>query len=513
MSTMGLLGFRALAIDVHGVSAVFERMRAFQHAPHPPLAAVFLAADAIRLHGQGRGADVHSSLERALGRLEATKRPAWRFSRQERDDLVGGLLLTQGLNDAYRERSRSLAYAAKLERIGTAIAVASGLRVSMTYYLLRGDAERANHFRRMLDLKAIEHGSTWQVEWLAVPIEGLAAALWTDLLGMRRALDRLDRLVEQEPAFELMRDTIRIPYLFRRGDYAEVILYGEAFMRRHPPRTRIGWSVSYAMVALAYVELGQAERALQICEGALAEVTEADREYFVMYTPLEVAYAAALALRGDFAHADQILRARRARMTNSDEPLCIAVLYEYRIKIARMHGDRAELEQAIEELSAAAVISRNPGMVALAHRLCHVRPSRPEGLPPTRDKEEAAHTVSSYLAKVESLTERARQALSVLSHYIGSSEGYLYLDRADSLQLTAALDEHNPPDSLLPRLQLLAAANDTQSCTPLEDGLFAYRLPGGFAVLRAANTQGTQVPETLLTEIGDSLIPRAVTSQ
>ena len=515
MSCMGLLGLRSLAIDVHGVNAVFDRMRDFENAPHPTLAVLFLAAEAIRLHGQGRGAEVHRFLDNALARLEASRPFAWDLSGQEHTDLMIGLLLTQGINEAYRERSKSLACAARLERIGTPLAAAASLRVSMTYYLLRGDVERANHFRRLLDLKAIENGSSWQVEWVAVPLEGLAAVVWTDLLGMRRALDRLDRLIEQEPGFERMRDTISIPYLFRRGDYAQVTQVGEEFMRRTPPLTRIGWSMSYAMIALAYVELGNAARALAICEAALSHVTEADREYFVMYTALEAAYAAALALSGDFDRAYEILRARSARMAASDEPLCVAVMYEYRIKVARMRGDRDELDKAIEALSAAALLSRNPGIVALAHRFCHARTSYAEGLDRQSTvaaqqlRAKAARTVTDYLANVEGLEDRAKQALSVLSHYAGSAEGYLYLDRDADLQLTAALDERIPPDSVLPSLQRLAAANDTESCTQLTHGFYAYRLQGGFAVLRAANTPTTTLPETLLIEVGHSLRQRA----
>jgi hypothetical protein len=328
---------------------------------------------------------------------------------------------------------------------------------------------------------------------------------------MRRALDRLDRLVEQEPSFDLMRDTIRIPYLFRRGDYAEVIVLGEAFMSRHPPLTRIGWAVSYAMVALAYVEFGNAKRALEICEASFAHVTEADREYFVMYTPLEAAYAAALALNGEFERSYEIFRARSARMAASDEPVCVAVMYEYRIKVARMRGDRNELRQAIDELNAAALASRNPGIVALAHRLCQARSARPDAfdarreLPSQSGPPETAHTVTDYLANVERSGERAQQALAVLGHYAGSSEGYLYLDERASLQLSASLDERLPPDTLLTILQRIAAANDTQSCTHVEDDYYAYRLGVGFAVLRAGSNQSAPLPESLLTEVGLSL--------
>jgi hypothetical protein len=499
MSCMGLVGLRALAIDVAGVSAVFARMASFAKAPRSTLSVLYLAAQAIAFHGQGRGAEVHRSLERALTQLAVTRRRGWNLNSHERIDLTIGLLLTDGINEAYRASSRSLECAEKLERIGTPLSASAGLRVSMTYYLLRGDVERSHHFRRLLDLKAIEHGSAWQVEWIAVPLEGLAAAAWADVLGMRRSLDRLDRLVEQEPGFEAVRETVRIQYLFRRGDFAEVAAYGEAFMRRHPPLTRIGWALSYAVVALAYVELGQPARALEVCETALSYVTETDREYFVMYMPLEAAYATALAFAGQHERSDEIF-ARAAEAT-----LCVAVMYEYRIKVARMRDDHAELERALRALSAAALSSRNPGIVALAHRLCQARSLRPAHELRSPPPQAAAYTVSEYLSQVESLSERAQQALAVLSQYAGSSEGYLYLrEPGAELQLTASLDEHIPPETLRGSLQRVAAA-EASACTQLTDDYYAYKLESGFAVLRAANNQHSELPATLLAQVGRSL--------
>ena len=118
----------------------------------------------------------------------------------------------------------------------------------------------------------------------------------------------------------------------------------------------------------------------------------------------------------------------------------------------------------------------------------------------------ASQTLTALLIDVASPEERARQALAVLGQYAQCSEGYLYVQDAESLQLTASLDEHPPPEHFRTRLQALAAANDPQTPAPLEDGYYAYRLPGGFAVLRAA----TELPDSLLTELGRGLRRRAV---
>jgi hypothetical protein len=170
------------------------------------------------------------------------------------------------MNECHREQSRALERAAEIERLGTPLAAASALRVCMTYHAYRGQKEQTQHYRRLLELSAIQNGTSWQVEWLSLPIEGLASATWTDLFGLRRAVERLDRLVVEVPSFVHMRDAIRLGYRFRRGDFAEAAGLGDTYIMQHPPMTIIGWASAYAITALAHVELGQVERAREICE-------------------------------------------------------------------------------------------------------------------------------------------------------------------------------------------------------------------------------------------------------
>lgn len=117
-------------------------------------------------------------------------------------------------------RSRALERADALEQLGTPLAYSAALRVRMTYYIVRGERERTQHYRRQLDLNAIQNGTNWQIDWIAVPIEGLAGFVWTDLVGVRRSLDQLERMVVDAPSLINMRDTMALFYHFRRRDYA-----------------------------------------------------------------------------------------------------------------------------------------------------------------------------------------------------------------------------------------------------------------------------------------------------
>lgn len=374
MSTIGLIGLRALAVgDTH---PLLERMRGFEGVPHSGLSLVYEMARAIHLHGLGRAADAHRSIDKAWSQLEG--RRLWQVTAHDHLDLKIGLLLLQGVNECWREHSSALACADQLDNVATPLAIAASLRIRMMYYLLRGEAAQAQAYRRLLELKAVESGSLWQVQWMALPIEGISASTWHDLVGMRRALERFEQLQPEAPSLARMREAIVVPYHFDRGEYEAAREAGEAYISKFPPMTCIAWSSVYAVTALAYAHLRRPARALEICEYALACVSANEREYFVFYGVLEAAYATALALTGDTARSDAVFRDRIERLRGAGEHLRVMVMHHYRIRLARLQGDRDALDAALADLHAAASLSRNPAAPGLAQRLSEERHAQSE---------------------------------------------------------------------------------------------------------------------------------------
>jgi hypothetical protein len=370
-STMGLMGLRALLLE--DTRAVLDRMRAFEGSPVQSLSLIYELAKAIHLHSLGRGSAADQWMKRAKARLEG--KPPWLLTAQEQLDITIGLLLLQGMNESLREHSCALECASKLERIATPLAIAASLRIRMTYYLLRGDAAEAQQQRRLLELQALENGSFWQVQWFAVPLEGMAAATWHDLLGMRRALGRLEQLAAESPGMEQMHLAIRIPYHFHRGEYELTASAGEQYMRLYPPLERLGWGPIYAITALAHAYLGRPERGVEICREALAQVSPEERDYFVVYAPLEAAYATALGLAGHAAQSSEIFRATIARLRAAGEYLRAIVTHHYRVRLARISGEAETLQSALADMRQTALDSGSPAAVELAQRLSEDRRS------------------------------------------------------------------------------------------------------------------------------------------
>jgi hypothetical protein len=527
-SAMGLLGVRAVALDAPGTEAVFNRLALFDAAPMATLRMLYLMAKAIALQSRGREAEVHVASQAALAKLE---KPSFGMTKQEHADLLAGVLLLAGINECYREHSKAVEYARRLEKVGTPIALSSAQRILMTYYLLRGDRERTQYHRRQLDLQAIQGNTTWQVEWFAVPVEGMAGASWTDLIALRRSLDRMERLVEEVPSLIPMRDGIRIAYHFRRGEYARAVELGLVYLAKHPPRSIIGWAGAYAVTALSLVELDEPEQALQITERALAGVSEGDRSYFVMYATLEVAHATALAVLGHRERADEIFRIRLARLRACGEHVRAFVIHEYRTKVARLLGDREALMEAIKDMREAALASGNPAVIALADRVTELRArQRSSPLPPASRAGVQATApvlivppraldrtaVSMFLRECKEPEVRAQHALHMLGQYASSGEAYLFTVAQGALQLAASLDESQPSAVLEGRLATMIFGGREPDSLELEDAkgdTLRYRVFRllddapyeqcvGIVALRESVTGVEEVPSSLVAEIG-----------
>jgi hypothetical protein len=459
-SAMGLLGVRALALDAPGTRAIERMLAPLAAAPSFSSGrAAYLACHAFTLQMHGRESDTAAAVQAAQRELRARRRSD--ISEFEYQNLLIGLALAEGCNECYREASQALAHAERLEQLGTGLARASAERVRMIYYLVRADHERAEQSRRAIELYGIQGGTTWQVEWFAAPAEGMTGWLWTDLVAMRRSLDKLALFAKDMPSLRTDYDGIRIAYHFRRREFARAAELGERFVAEHAPRENIAWGFVYGVTALALIEAGNPERARELCERARAHVSEADMAYFSMYQLLDIAYAVALALLGQRERSDEIWRARFERMRACGEHANLVVMYEHQARMARALGDKALLATAIAAMREAALSSGLPALILLADRTAELRaklrssplppgtaqlPSQRPPAGPGADTPENAATI--FLRRYKTGAERKRQALAMLARWYASEETYLYAVGSPLPQLLAAVPEREAPPQL-----------------------------------------------------------------
>jgi hypothetical protein len=459
-SALGLLGVRALALDAAGTQAIVRQLAPLAAAPGASSGrTAYLSGLAFAMQMLGRESDVAVALDNALRELRAHKRRD--ITPFEYQSLLVGLAFADGINECYRAGSQALLRADQLEQMGTGLARAAAERIRMTYHLLRADRDRAEQSRRAIELHGIQGGTTWQVEWFAVPLEGMAGVLWTDLVLLRGSLDKLEGYVHDMPSLAPHRDVIRIAYHFRRGEFARAAELGERFTAAYAPRQLIAWGFGYGLSALALVEVGEHERARQLCELALGQLPAADRVYFPMYSTLEVAHATALALLGERARADEIWRACFERLQQGAEHANLVALYEHQARMARLLGDKRLLAASLQAMRDAALASGLPALILLADRAAKLRaklrssplppgageaPTTPTAELPAATGAENAATI--FLRRYKTAGERKRQALRMLAGWFASNEAYLYADDAETPQLLAAASDREAPSEL-----------------------------------------------------------------
>jgi tetratricopeptide (TPR) repeat protein len=366
LSTMGV---RLTALDGPAAQALLRHMRFFGSIS-PRLSAapvVYRAARALCLQPFGREAELASALARAQQALDELRRPE--LSDLERWDIRVGLMLSGGINECYRIGSKALDRATELEAVGTRMARAAAHRIRFTYYAVRGMREKAEQFRRELDIHGIQGGTTWQVDWFAVPTEGMASALLGDLMGAGQALSRLERLASEIPSLAPMRDMVKMGYHLRRGEYARAVEMGEEFVARHAPRSIIGWGAAYATYAAALNQSGQHRKAAAVCESALALLSAADREYIVMYGPLVRELGSAWAGLRELPRALALGDETIARLTEVGEHALLAHAHEHRALIARGARDHSLLAHALVSMRDAAELAGSTTVIEQAAKV------------------------------------------------------------------------------------------------------------------------------------------------
>lgn len=526
-AAMSLVALRALAVDTDGTRAALTRMRAFEHSPHAALSLLYRLAKAITMHCEGQCSKVTPLIDSIVARLDGTRRLPLQIIEADRLDLLVGALLLEGIGACARERSNALEYADRIERLGTPLGVAAALRIRMTYHLLRGEREKTLHYRRLLDLNAIQNGTDWQSDWIAVPVDNVAALTWHDIVGLRRTLELLDKLAAEVPSFAKMRDTGRVAYHFRRGDYASAVKHGEAFIRAYPPFSLISWANIYAQTALSYLELGQPERGLEICERGIAALTPADLPYVVHFAMLEAAYAALLAAGGEVERSQQMFDSLLARLRASGEHARGFLMYEYRVKVARLLRDHSALRAALADMREVALASMNPSVIALADQITELNASRRSSPRPAPLQADAPldvdldtqpiETIAAQFLRLERAPQRlAEDALQLLGQYANSGEAYLYkLDRG-ALSLLASLDGRAPPAQLESVLSGLPSNEQliTRTLALSEPQPARYAIARlnddahsciGFVALRDSGASPLEIPVELVGEIGQRL--------
>ncbi|MFT3926655.1 MAG: protein kinase [Myxococcales bacterium] len=379
--------------------------------------------EAIALNAEGKSHAAQTLLSKVIADLE-TPDALPTMAADARRNFLAGALGIHAAHDLGLISDRCLFTADKMEKYGGVHAVWAS-QVRAIYYDSIGQADRAAHFRREVELGIIRLGSAWQVDTWRAPVQVLSFP--EDPSAFRRMAEEMERLSGTAPSYEAYARWNRAAYLVLRGRYEDALAL---YRGEQEPRNIVASIQACGWFAAAMNGVGAHERAQASCVAALARIEPEDRHRPAHSIRLEVELAVAEAGLGQHERAHERVDALFARHVPHTGPVVRGYLHSGRARVFLLAGDVAGYEQAV----AAAALAYAPLNVPFLHeRIAVMRrivSERSEGVPPHEVSLHDSHLLTRVqlrLASVSTADDRARHdaALLAMLEVAGTEIGFI----------------------------------------------------------------------------------------
>jgi tetratricopeptide (TPR) repeat protein len=427
-SAAALAGTAASCIDPDNVERYAAALKPFTALGSDHAAsATYEFASMLIPHVRDRPAQATRLMRAFLTKMEGTIRD---LPDSVKSNYVAGCLFTLGLLEARRDESETLQIADRLERYSPLNAMnADQLRA--TYYAGRGDLERTNHYKKRMEVHAVQLGSAWQVETWAPADAVKIAARTHDATTMKRALQELARLSAEIPAMQGQEQDARGTYLVLRRKYAQAI----ALLDNAPVQRVIGWSTTRGCLAQAHNALGNHAKARELCLDVLATVESADLDYVAANLNVQIELALAEANLGQLQVAKLQLDKLLARHAQGNNPLTLGALHQARARVALLERDFAAARGHLDSME---TYYRTTGVQTLIEQLAPLRRQLERTESPRSGNADSdalldrAHVMTRVQLMLDhddskQLAERAQKGLQVALELSSADEGFLVL--------------------------------------------------------------------------------------
>jgi hypothetical protein len=307
---------------------------------------------------------------------------------------------------------------------------------------------------REQEATALQLGAGWHLEAMLITYSSLAYALCRDMLGLKRCVEDLTRLVDAGFAFRPQLAWATGEYHRERGELVEAQRrLDEALeLLDEEENTIRQWSMAaLAEVALARGDHGEARR---LAEEGLSFSSRPDVGQVLPRLKVTRALALAEAGLGEIDEAVARLSAAISEAETLGNPPLLAVLHEASARIAFAREDRLLYERHRLELVSAVERTRNPALIAIAERVKALdRPDAKDSEEGERVLEGAAVTIATAVegaaSKLAQCRGPAERAARVLELALGSStgrSGYLFVLADGALALAAPAHTRVPTE-------------------------------------------------------------------
>ncbi len=439
---------------------------------------------------------------------------------------LAGALYAGGVAECWRDDSRALEYAERLEGLKLKLYEMSADQVRMVFHANRGNFELFERYRARVELHAIQRGTAWQVETWTQSALITVYVRTQDAAGLKECVEQLKRLSAEVPSLACSYKRALGAYLVLRGTPEEALQMVE---QGEEPLALVGWARGEGLRARAYNEVGDHSSARETCARALSYLTEEDLKFCAMNMGLQIELARAVAGLGDVALAETQLGSLLAAYEGAGNPLTVGALRETLADLAALRGDSRAFIDHLAEVDRWFRQTRNPALVARYERLARdaVRPSSsPEAEDAPRRPSAAAPRLMTLVHRLRhggehTLTRSAEWALQQLTAFVAVREAYLFLSEAGEATCAARTGGDENLDVLGPWVseRLGASLHDSETVATrtgavaadpnrLEVGGTVFRLTRLVAPTASGNACDELVGAVVLS--GDKTVPFSV---
>jgi hypothetical protein len=366
---LSLSGVFGVCLDAAGLSEVMAALEPLSELGDSHAAPwIHRYAGHLKEVCQGRYSAAEAGLWGIARTFEAPSAP--NLAKASRRLLLGGTYFTLGALALLRPGGGALECADRLEALDTDFygLVADQLRV--VHFAHRGAAERARTFRDRIDARPSSQRPAWQVELWEVPAMLLVHVRENDVMGLKVAAERLDRLAGEVPSFGRLATIARAAHLRLRGELGPAEALLEGILADAPAARFLGLATAVGLLAEIYNTNGEFERAERITRELSAHISDEDRRFSRTTLPAQIQHAHAVAALGDPAAARTELEVLTAEHA-PDDPVTLGLLHRGQAQLALAAGDVARFDAHLAAMEGLFRPTENPALVSLCERLRH----------------------------------------------------------------------------------------------------------------------------------------------
>lgn len=285
--------------------------------------------------------------QRMIERLESTK-PIRGLTSEVRILYLAGALYACGVIESWRDTSKALQLAQRLEDFKLKLYELSANQLRMLYYAHQGNHALAERFRERVEVHAIQRGTAWQADtWSYSALIGVYLRTH-NVLGLKYCAQQLIRMSQEVRSLEATARRAQGSYLMERGSPEEALDYLSV---TEEPLALAGWARTQGVFARALNALGRHAAAHKVCTNTLQHLTETDLELVGMSLNVQIELALAEAGLGQVARACEQLDGLIRRFGSLEGPLTMTALHEARAQVALLQKDEAGFEHHLACLS------------------------------------------------------------------------------------------------------------------------------------------------------------------